>query len=328
MIKSGLSLSVAIKTLALQTPNKYFKKILTHAYTEIEKGQTLSNALKKYPRIFSEVFINMIDVGEKSGNLEKVLENLTLQLKKTHELTSKVKGALAYPAFIILTMVGIGIIIMAYVVPQVIEIFSDIDAVLPLPTRILIIVGNLFGKYGLWFALSFLVIVAALVKFIRTKVGKFYLHLLFLKIPPFGSITKKINLAKFARTFSSLLATDIPIVKTIIITGGVLGNVHYKNYVVASADAIKKGEPIAKTLSKKPDLFPPVVTQMLHVGEETGTLDNILNDLAEFYEEEVKNTMDSIASIIEPVLIIILGAAVAAMAISIIMPMYSITQNI
>lgn len=328
MVKSGLSLSVAIKTLARQTSNKFFKKILDETHQTIEKGQMLSDALAAYPRYFSEIFINMIQVGEKSGNLEKVLEELTLQLKKTHELNSRVKGALAYPAFILAAMIGIGVLMLLFVIPQIVDIFSDINADLPLPTRILIALSNFFSHYTLWLALGLVVFLAALIKLIRTKTGKYYLHLILLKMPVINIIIKKINLAKFSRTFSTLMSTDIPIVKTLQITGGVLSNTHYKNYVIASAEQIKKGENVAKILAEKPDLFPPVVTQMIEVGEKTGTLNNILEDLAEFYEEEISNVMKGLASIIEPVLIIVLGAAVAAMAIAIIMPMYSITQSI
>ena len=327
MIKSGLSLSVAVRTLSLQTPNRLFKIILSDAYERIEKGQSLSDALSAYPEIFSEVFINMISTGEKSGNLEKILDELTLQMKKTHELTSKVKSALAYPCFILVAMLGIGALMMLFVVPQVVEIFADINATLPLPTRMLIFVSGFISNNIIWIALACLIFLAAFVKYIKTKTGKYYLHFLFLKLPIFKTITKKINLAKFSRTFSSLLATDIPIVKTIQITGGVLGNTVYKNFVIASSEGVKRGEPIAKILSENPELFPPIITQMIEVGEQTGTLDNILNDLAEFYEEEVKNTMDGLASIIEPVLILGLGIAVAGMAVSIIMPMYSMTEQ-
>ena len=327
MMKSGLSLSVAVKTLSRQTPNKLFKEILCNAYEQIEKGRSLSSALSAYTMIFSEVFSNMISTGEKSGNLEKILKELTIQMKKTHELTSKVKSALAYPCFILAAMLGIGTLMIIFVVPQIMEIFSDINATLPLPTRILIGTSNFVNSYILWIVPACLILLVIFIRYIRTKSGKHYLHLLFLKLPIFKTIVRKINLAKFSRTFSSLLATDIPIVQTIQITGGVLGNTIYKNFVIASSERIKKGEPIAKVLGENPELFPPIITQMIEVGEQTGTLDNILDDLAEFYEDDVKNTMDSLASIIEPVLILGLGIAVAGMAISIIMPMYSITEQ-
>ena len=328
MVKSGLSLSVAIKTLSRQATSKLLKKILSDSQAQIEQGRSLSQALSAYPEIFSQVFINMLDVGEKSGSLEKVLTELTLQMKKTHELTSKVKSALAYPGFILIAMLGIGVLMMLFVVPQVINIFSDINATLPLPTRILIALSGFINNHILWLALCFFISLAALIKFFRTKKGKYYFHFALLKLPILKTIIKKINLAKFSRTFGSLLATDIPIVKTIQITGGVLGNTIYKDYVTAAAERIKKGDAIAKILAEDPNLFPPIITQMIEVGEQTGTLDNILNDLAEFYEEDVSNTMDGLASIIEPVLIIFLGAAVAGMAIAIIMPMYSITEQI
>ncbi|NQU77771.1 type II secretion system F family protein, partial [Candidatus Falkowbacteria bacterium] len=327
MTKAGLSLSAAVKTLSLQTNNKLLKKILQKTHEEIEQGNYLSDSLAKYPKTFSPVFINMIRAGEKGGNLEKVLKELALQMKKTHELSSKIKSALAYPAFILVAMAGIGILMMIFVVPQVIDIFSDMEATLPLPTRILIFTSSFVTSNGLLLAILFLISVAAFVKFIRTKTGRRYFHIILLKSPVIGSIIKKINLAKFSRTFSSLLATDIPIVQTLEITGTVLGNTIYRDYVTAASEKVKKGESVAKILSENDKLFPPVVIQMIQVGEETGTLDNILQDLADFYEDEVSNLMEGLASIIEPVLIIILGIAVAGMALSIIMPMYSLTEQ-
>jgi type IV pilus assembly protein PilC len=328
MIKAGLSLSVALKTLALQTRNKRFKKIILDLHEAVEKGQPLSDNMARFPKVFSEVSVNMVRAGEKSGKLEEVLEQITIQMKKIHELVGKVKGAMIYPAIVVLAMISIGTMMMIFVIPKILTIFEEIQATLPLATRLLIKLNNFIQAHGLLSLGGLIFFVGLFLKIISTKRGKFYFDLLLLRMPIFSNVVKKVNLAKFSRTFSSLLATDIPIVETFKITSKVLGNIHYRNLVFEAADKIKRGESIAKTLAINPHLFPPVVTQMLAVGEETGTLDSILNDLTEFYETDVKETMDAFATIIEPVLIVLLGIAVAGLAVAIIMPMYSLTQQI
>ncbi|MBU4332125.1 type II secretion system F family protein [Patescibacteria group bacterium] len=328
MIKAGIPLSTALNILARQTPNEKFKRIIFAVHKKVEKGDSLAKSLSEYPKIFSEVFVNMISAGEKSGSLENILGQLTLQMKKTHELLARIKSALAYPAFVILAMVGMGVLMLIFVIPKIIDIFAEINATLPLPTRILIFVSNFIVKNGVWVILGAVVLLVFTIKFLRSKRGQKYFHKALLATPILSPIIKKINLAKFSRTFSSLLATDIPIVQTLQITGRVLGNTSYQEYVIHVAEEIKSGESVAKVLSQKPALFPPVVTQMVEVGEKTGSLDNILKDLAEFYEEDVNQTMSGLSSIIEPVLILVLGVAVAGMAVAVIMPMYSLSQQI
>ena len=328
MIKAGLSLSMALKTLAEQTGNKRFKIILSEIYLAVEKGEGLSENMAKYPAVFPEVSINMIQMGEKSGKLEDVLEQITIQMKKMHELIGKVRGAMIYPTIIVLAMLGVASIMMIFVIPKIVSLFAEVEATLPLATRMIIAASNFFSHYSFLVIGGLIFFVILFIKIIKTKKGKFWFDLILLKIPIFSKIIKKVNLAKFSRTFSSLLATDIPIVETFQITSRVLNNIHYQKLVFGAADQIKKGQPIAKTLAANPTLFPPVVTQMLAVGEETGTLDSILDDLTEFYEADVKETMDAFAAIIEPILIIFLGIGVTAIAIAIIMPIYSLTQQI
>ena len=326
MMKAGISLSAALKTLAKQTKNKYFTEILNEISTQVEKGTTFTESLKKHQKVFGELFINMIEAGEMSGKLEDVLNRLYIQMKKQHALTSKVKGALTYPAVVITAMIGIGTFMMTAVVPKISDMFKDFDTELPLPTKILIGISDAIVNNGILTAVSLAIFIFAFVKILRTHKGKYYFQALLLKLPIISSIIKKINLAGFARTISSLLKTDIMIVKTFQIAGHTLGNLHYRAALLEMSDKIKKGKTIYEIISNYPNLFPPVVTQMISVGEETGELDNILEELAEFYENEVDEIMNNLPSIIEPVLILILGGGVGAMAVAIVMPMYSITQ--
>lgn len=328
MLKAGISLSAALKTLAKQTKNKYFVKILTDVSSKVEKGVNFTESLKPYQKVFGELFINMIEAGEISGKLEEVLGRLYIQLKKQHELKSKVKGALTYPTVIVVAMLGIGTFMMIVVVPKITDMFKEFDTELPLPTKIIIAVSDAVVNHGILVAIGLVLFIAVFVRILRTYKGKYYFQALILKMPVISPIIKKINLAGFARTISSLLKTDILIIKTFQITANVLGNLHYREALVDMSEKIKKGSTIYDTVSLYPELFPPVVTQMISVGEETGELDSILEELALFYESEVDQTMSNLPSIIEPILILVLGVGIGGMAVAIIMPMYAITESI
>lgn len=327
MLKAGISLSAALKTLTKQAENKFFAKILKEISGEVEKGVSFAESLKPHKKIFGELFINMIEAGEVSGKLEDVLSQLYTQLKKHHELISKVKGALTYPVIIIIAMAGIGTFMIVFIVPKITGMFKDFNAELPLPTKILIAVSDGLVNNGLLSAIIFSAVVLTSIQILRTYKGKYYFQAILLKLPIFAPIIKKINLARFARTVSGLLKTDIMIIKTFQITASVLGNLHYRKALEEMGEKIKKGSQINEIVASYPQLFPPVVYQMIAVGEETGELDNILSELAEFYENEIDQIMSNLPSIIEPVLILLLGCGVGAMAVAIIMPMYSITQS-
>ena len=207
-------------------------------------------------------------------------------------------------------------------------IFADLDVELPLPTKILIAISNALINNGLISIILFIIVVVSFIRILKTYKGKFIFQSILLKLPIISPIIKKINLARFARNISSLLRTDILIIKSFKITANVLGNLHYRKAINEMSEQLRKGESITDSIKGYPSLFPPVVTQMVAVGEETGELDNILTELAEFYEDEVSQTMENLPSIIEPILILILGIGVGGMAIAIVMPMYSITTAI
>ncbi len=328
MLKAGISLSAALKTLARQTKNRKFAKIIDNISKNVERGVSFTDSLRPYEKIFGQLFINMIESGEISGKLEEVLKKLYIQFKKNHELVSKVKGALTYPVVILIAMCGIGIFMMIVVVPKITAMFQDFNAELPLPTKLLIKFSDSLVSHGLLYLIGAVVFVLIFVQLIKTAKGKHIFHAVLLKLPIFGQIIKKINLARFARTISSLLKTDIMIIKSFQITGQVLGNIQYRDALLDMSNKIKKGGTISEIISKYPKLFPPVVVQMIAVGEDTGELDYVLEELAEFYEEEIDQTMNNLPAIIEPVLILTLGLVVGGMAVAIIMPMYSLTSAI
>lgn len=328
MIKSGISLSVALKTLSKQTKNKYFIKILNDVATKVEEGSSFSESLSGHKKVFSDMFISMIDAGELSGKLEEVLNELFIQMKKEHALISKVKGALTYPAVIMFAMVVIGIFMITVIVPKITASFVEMDAELPIATKMLISISNTLREHGIVSAIVAITVIFLFFKIIKTEKGKYAFHSVLLSAPIIGPIVKKINLAKFARNISSLLKTDIMIIKSFQITADVMGNVHYKGALLDMSQKIKKGDKLSDVINNYPKLFTPIVAQMVAIGEETGELDNILVELADFYEEEVDQIMENLPSIIEPLLILALGVGVGGVAVAILMPMYTLTESV
>lgn len=327
MLKAGISLSAALETLGKQSQNKYFIHILKDLSEKISSGQSFSESLRPYKKVFGELFIAMIEAGELSGKLEDVLKTLHLQMKKEHKLISKVKGALTYPAVIVLAIIGIGAFMLVVVVPQISAMFKDLNTELPLPTKILIGTSGMITNHGFVTICLVVAFVIAWIQILKTEKGRFIFQAVLLKAPIIGPIIKKINLARFSRNISSLLKTDIMIIKTFQITAQVLGNLHYRQALLDMAQKIKKGGKLNEVINNYPSLFPPLVASMVSIGEETGELDSILLELADFYEEEVDQIMENLPAIIEPLLILVMGLGVGGVAVAIIMPMYAITTS-
>ena len=323
MITAGLPLLKGLGILAKQTENPNFKKILNNLVDELKKGKNFADSLAKYPRVFNNFFVSMIRVGEKGGNLEEVLKILAQHIKREHYLRSKIRGAMFYPVIILVAMVGIITLMLIVVVPKLSAVFEEMNMELPLTTRMLIQISKFLTEYFYIGIIAFIVLIVILGKFFRSKQGKKVLSFIFLKTPMLGKITKKINCARFARSLSSLMESGVSIVESLKITSQVLDNVFYSNSLNKAANEVKKGKKIQESLEEYKNLYPVLVSQMVGVGEQTGQLSNIMKRLVDFYEEEVKNITENLTSIIEPILMIILGGAVAFFAISMIQPMYS-----
>ncbi|MEK9174418.1 MAG: type II secretion system F family protein [Patescibacteria group bacterium] len=325
MIRAGFSLNKALETLSRQTKNKYFATALKNISGRVVAGENFSQAISTYPNIFSDIFVSMAKVGEASGKLEGTLRLVTLHLKREYMLKRKVRGALVYPVIIILAMLAVGAVMMAFVLPQLATTFSELNVPLPLSTQIIFSVSNFMSRY--WYFLIFAVAVGsyAVYFFLRqTALGRKAVNLFLLKTPLFSDITKKINSARFARTLSSLLLSGIQLNESIRITSDTLTNYFYKKAVIETVAEIEKGKTLSSLLVKHPKLFPPVVTEMVAVGEETGSLTGILRELARFFESEVSIATKSLSAVIEPIIMIFVGLAVGIFALSIIQPIYSI----
>lgn len=327
MVKAGLSLVEGLRILEAQVENKKLKKTIGAVKHEIEEGRTLSEALSDYPSIFPPIYVSMIAAGETSGKLEESLEQVHIQMKKSHELASRIRGAMIYPAVVVSAMTAIAIEMVVFVLPKILVMFKDFNAELPLPTKILIAIVNTMESYGIFILIGIVGLVSSLIWLGRKPAIKRQIHTFVLKLPIFGPVIKKINIASFTMTLSSLLQSAIPIIDAVRITSSVQGNVRYRESLIVVAEALKKGVPLSESLNVYPTCFPPMVVQMIMVGEQSGQLEQMLSELAAYYSDEVDDTMKNFSTIIEPVLIIIMGLAVGAMAVSVIMPMYSLAQS-
>ncbi|TSC84367.1 MAG: Uncharacterized protein G01um101413_662 [Parcubacteria group bacterium Gr01-1014_13] len=328
MVKAGLSLIDALRILNEEIENKKLKKVIGEIKDGVEKGMQLSEVLAMYPKIFPAIYVSMIAAGETAGKMETALEQVSVQMKKSHELSSRIKGAMMYPAVIVIAMIGISIEVVVFILPKLLVMFKDFDAELPLPTRILIFITDFTTNYGLWMLTVIIILVILCIWLIKKPKVKKVVHAANLKLPIIGPIIKKINLARFTLTLSSLLESTIPIIDAARISSEVLGNVIYKESLLSVSESLKKGESLSDILRQFPKIFPPMVTEMIMVGERSGKTEDMLRELAEFYGNEVDTTMKNFTTIIEPIIILALGLAVAGIAVAVIMPMYSLSQTI
>jgi len=328
MIAAGVPLPRGLEILASQSKKEKFKKILLNIREEVIKGKAFSDALGKYVNVFSELFISMVKVGEETGTMEEVLRVVVKQMEKEHEIKSKIKGAMVYPIVILLAMISIGILMLILVVPKLSQVFTDMGVELPMTTKLVIAFGGFLAKF--WYTLPlmviFLIVLFRLI--LKTKIGKLVFDTFILKIPIFSPIIKKTNSAHTIRTLSSLIAAGVPIVRSLEIVSNSLSNVNYKKAISQAAEKVRKGDKLAEVLKGHENIYPSLIIQMIEVGEETGETSNILEKLADFFEEEVTNATKNLSAVIEPVLMLIIGAAVGFFAISMIQPIYSMLEVI
>jgi type IV pilus assembly protein PilC len=328
MIKSGLPVSKSLKILTAQTSNPKLANIVGSVSRAVESGTALSEALSKYPDVFSGIFVSMVRVGEVSGNLEQNLGYLAEQMQRDYNLISKAKGAMTYPAVVLVALVLVGFSMFTFVLPKLTATFKEFDVELPLMTKVVIATVDFFASYGLFLMPLFVLMIFFLLYWRKTDSGKSVIHNVVLYMPVFGKIVKKINMARFLGVFSSLLKSGMPIVDSLSVSADVVGNVYYKSVIVDAAKKVRTGTSLTASFKKHPHLFDPLVVQMMEVGEESGTTDTVLVEVANFYESEVDQTMKNLSSILEPVLMLIIGIVVGVLAVALISPIYSITQNV
>ena len=322
MLRAGLSLFRALSVLKKQTKNTTLNKILTSLSNEINAGGTLSSGLEKFPDVFSKLFVSMTRAGEESGNLSNALSEIGINLEKSHSLTKKIRGALIYPGVILSAMVLIGVLMFAFVVPTLANTFKELGVQLPVSTRFIITLGNFFSQYLI------LGSVAGIISLARASFMEKYVDFIIIRLPIVGNLSKELNTARTTGTMSSLLLSGVSITRAIEITGDVVQNVYYKKILKEAKEEVEKGAPFSKVFEENPNLFPVMMSEMIQVGEETGKLSDMLLQVASFYEEEIENKTKNLSIVIEPVLMVVIGAAVGFFAISMISPLYSIMDNI
>lgn len=328
LIRTGFSLAEALGTVSESIEKPRFKEIISQIKISVEKGQTLSDSMQPYQKIFPDLLRSMIHAGEVSGNLDVALKQLLLQQRKRYELISQIKGALSYPAVIVFAMIVIGTGVVLFIFPKITLVFEEAEFDLPLITRIMIGATTFTSQNIIFILLGLIAIIAGAIAGGRTDSGRRFLHHALLRIPVLAPVLQKINLASFTRNLSALLRTDIPINESFNIVASTVSLVPYREALSRVGGELEKGSSIHATLEKEPKLFPPLVTKLVATGEKSGTLDRLLEEIAVFYENEVSHTLKNLSSIIEPVLMLVIGVLVGAFAISILLPFYTLVQKI
>lgn len=330
MVSAGVPLMRALTTLAEQTESEALQKVLSAVSKDVQSGISLGDAFAKHPDTFSDVYVNMVKAGEAGGILDDILKRLALQQEKNASIKKKVKSAMTYPVILLVITIGAFFALMLFIVPQLGQILYELggpDAKLPTITIVLLGISDFMKAY--WYLIIGGGVGAAILfrRYIKTPAGRSQFHHAILKVPIVGTIVAKLAVARFSRTFAALIGAGVSILEALRVTGEAIGNEAFKQVLEQAALDVKNGQPLSAAISKS-ELFPGIVPQMLGVGEETGQTDQVLIKVADFYEEEVDALIDGISSVIEPVMIVIMGGLVGVVAAGVMGPMASLSQNV
>lgn len=327
MIDAGLPLVQCLDILSKQTDNKFFGTVLAQVRGEMEGGASLADAMGQHPKVFTDLYCNMISAGEAGGILDIILRRLATYIEKAVKLKRAVKSASIYPAVIITVAVGVVLIILWKVIPTFAALFSGLGAQLPLPTRIVVMASNFVAAYMPFLVVGIIAAVFGLKSYYKTDAGQLVIDRAFLNTPVVGMLLRKIAVARFCRTLATLVASGVPILESLSITASTAGNRVISDAVMETRKNIEAGRALAKPLEAS-GAFPPMVTQMIAVGEETGALDTMLSKIAEFYEEEVDTAVEGLMALLEPVMIVFLGTVIGGIVVSMYLPMFDLINKI
>ena len=328
MLEAGLAISRSLSVMVRQTKNPKFKDILVHINKDLNQGSSFSAALEKYPKVFSSLFTAMVHAGEESGKLVESLRVVGSQMESAYTLKKKIRGALIYPTIIIIVLIVVGILMMIYIVPTLASTFEELGADLPASTRAIIgfsdfLQNNFFIAIGI-----FLTVIGGSTYWFKTKSGGRVFEFIILHMPLISGLVKEVNSARTARTLASLLSSGVGMVSAVAITRDVIQNSYYKEVLKEIEERIQKGSPMATVLAEYEHLYPILMGEMIAVGEETGKLSDMLLEVAKYYEAEVSDKTKNMSTIVEPFLMVIVGGAVGFFAISMISPIYSLSNSI
>jgi len=327
LIDSKVPLLTALHSIANQTENRFFAIKLNSVIVDIDGGSSLSEALSKHPDVFTNFYVNMVKAGESSGTLQKALNDLADNMEKNYELTSKLRGAMYYPGFILSAMLVVGFVMMSFVMPKLLTILEEANVDLPLQTKILIAVSNFLASY--WWAVAMVAIagIVSLVYYIKTEDGKREYDQFVLKVPIIKKILHDVYIARFSENLCTLIQSGLPITTALLITSDVVGNEVYRKIIREAAEEIKKGGGIAEVLNKY-EIIPPVVVQMVRVGEHTGRIDFALSKITSFYVQETDRMVKNFSTLIEPILMVILAIGVGLLVSAVLLPIYQVATSI
>jgi type IV pilus assembly protein PilC len=324
MINAGLPLVQALEILSTQVENKAFGKIIGQVKTDVESGLTYADSLKKHPRIFSELYANMVAAGESGGILDTILNRLAAYIEKAMKLKKKVKGAMVYPAVISTVAVLVIVIIMVFVVPTFSKMFAQLGGTLPLPTRMVIGLSKFVaGTGGIISLVSIIAAVVFITQFVKTEKGRKVIDFILLKLPIFGTLLNKVAVAKFTRTLGTLVSSGVPILDGLEITAKTSGNKIVEQAIMGVRKEVVGGKTIAEPINKA-KVFPPMVTHMIAVGESTGALDAMLGKIADFYDDEVDAAVSNLTAMMEPLMMVFLGTTVGFIVVAMYLPIFKL----
>ena len=325
MIDAGLAIVQSLQALADQTPNKVMRDVIRDICTRVEGGDSLSQALQKHPKAFDRLYVCMVAAGEKGGLLAEILARLATYLENTAHLRKKVKSAMMYPTIVTIVAIGITIFLLVKVIPVFADIYSGFGAQLPAPTQFLINLSAILQKYFILFLLALGALVYGWFYFIKTPAGRWFWDSRRIRLPIFGSIAHKICLARFTRTLASLIRSGVPILEVLQIVSQTVGNVVMEKAIKDSSTDIERGEGIAAALGKHP-IFPSMIVRMVTAGEQTGKIDTMLERVSDFLDEEIETTLSGLTSLIEPILIVVLGVVIGGMVICMFLPIFKLSE--
>lgn len=325
MIDAGLAMVQSLQALAEQTQNKVMRDVIKDVCTRVEGGDSFSEALQKHPKAFNRLYVAMVGAGEKGGLLSEILARLATYLENSARLQKKVKSSMMYPTVVTVVAIGITVFLLVKVIPVFGDIYSGFGAKLPAPTQFLIDLSNLLKSYFLLFLIGGGGAVYGWLYFIKTPVGREFWDARRIKLPIFGGIAHKICLARFTRTLSSLIRSGVPILEVLQIVSQTVGNVVMEKAIKVSSSDIERGESISVALGKHP-VFPNMIIRMISAGEQTGKIDNMLERISDFLDEEIEVTLDGLTSLIEPILIVVLGVVIGGMVICMFLPIFKLSE--
>lgn len=331
MVSAGVPILRSLNSMAKHAESAGFRETINDVIKDIEGGISFADALGKHPETFNDIYVNMVAAGETGGILDDILKRLALQQEKNSSMKKKIKGAMTYPIVLLAITIIAFFILMTFIIPVIGKTIKDMggpDAKLPLLTEIMLGISDFMVSFWYLIVPAFIGGIWALIRYIKTPKGRIKFHRVIIKVPAVGAIVRKVAIARFTRTFSALIGAGVAVLEALDVTSRAVGNVVYEESLKEATKRVQNGEVLSRIIAERDDLYPPIVAQMLSVGEETGQTDKVLIKVADFYEEEVDTAIDGVSSIIEPVMIVAMGGVIALVAVSVMGPITSMAGQV